>query len=388
MLHLLIHIIVTVALIGTVSGIAYYLLCVWSASRFLQRSSPAHLPEGDLPPVSILKPLKGTDREMYTTLRTHCLQEYPKYEIIFGVSEPDDPAIQVVQQLKSEFPARDISLLVCSRTLGSNIKVSNLAQMARTAKYDVLLVNDSDIRVPTDYLRRVIEPLHRPEVGLVTCLYRGIASGTMGSQLEALGISTDFAGGVLAAQFLEGGVKFGLGSTLALRRKELEAIGGFESLVDHLADDYELGARIAAHGKKVQLADVVVETLLPCYSWRAFVDHQLRWARSVRDSRRWGYAGLGFTFGVPWAVLALLLSGGRAWAWEALAATLIARYALALVVGWKALRDPQVLRGLWLIPLRDGVALLLWIASFAGHTVHWRGGSYLLKNGKLVKIGS
>jgi ceramide glucosyltransferase len=387
MLHHLPRIISLVAVTGAVSGIAYYLLCTWSAAQFLRRKAKSTVSE-ILPPVSILKPLKGTDPEMYESFRSHCLQQYPEYEIVFGVSEQDDPAVALMERLKSEFPERDINLVVCSRALGSNTKVSNLAQMVQVAKHDCLLVNDSDIRVPPDYLHRVTRPLHEAHVGLVTCLYRGIAGDTLGSRLEALGISTDFAGGVLAAQFLEGGVRFGLGSTLAFRRGELEGIGGFEALANHLADDYELGARIAAQGKRVELADVVVETFLPAYSWHAFLQHQLRWARSVRDSRRWGYVGLGFTFGVPWALVALLLSGAKAWAWALLAATLLARCGMALAVGWKTLRDPQVIRGLWLIPLRDLTALLVWIASFAGHKIQWRGDSYLLKDGKLVRIGS
>lgn len=387
MLHSLLRIFEWLAALGAFSGTVYYLLCSWTAFRFPQHKT-ATRPEAELPPVSILKPLKGTDPEMYESFRSHCLQQYPAYEIVFGVSEPDDPAVALVERLQAEFPTCAITLMVCSRKLGSNIKVSNLAQMVRVAKYDCLLVNDGDIRVPPDYLQRVIPPLQDSRVGLVTCLYRGVSGGTLGSRLEALGISTDFSGGVLAAQFLEGGVRFGLGSTLAFRRSQLTTIGGFEVLANHLADDYEMGARIAAHGSRVELSDVVVETFLPAYSWRGFLQHQLRWARSVRDARRWGYAGLAFTFGVPWALLALLLSGGAPWAWILLAATLLARSVMAINLGWKLLRDSQVIRGLWLVPLRDCVALLVWIASFAGHKIQWRGDSYLLKDGKLVRLRS
>ena len=243
---------------------------------------------------------------MYESFRSHCLQDYPEYEIIFGVSDPADPALQLVERLKLEFPQRAIRSMVCSENLGSNTKVSNLAQMLRQAKHENILVNDSDIRVPSDYLRRVMAPLADPQVGLVTCLYRGMASPTLGSRLEALGISTDFSAGVLAARQLEGGIRFGLGSTLAFRRRDLEAIGGFEALVDYLADDYEIGRRMAERGLRVTLSDVVVETFLPAYTLRQFVEHQLRWGRTVRDSRRWGYLGLALTFGFPWAVLAVV----------------------------------------------------------------------------------
>ena len=182
--------------------------------------------------------------------------------------------------------------MVCLKSLGANTKVSNLAQMATEAKYEHFVVNDSDIRVETNYLRNVAAPLADPKVGLVTCLYRGVASTNLGSWLESLFISTDFSAGVLAARQLEGGIRFGLGSTLAFRRSDLEASGGFEALVDYLADDYEMGRRLAERGLEVQLSNVVVETFLPAYTLRQFVDHQLRWGRTVRDSRRWGYLGL------------------------------------------------------------------------------------------------
>src|SRR5580658_9928535 len=198
-----------------------------------------------------------------------------------------------------------------------------MAQMLTEARYDCLIVNDSDIRVEPDYLRRVIAPLADTQVGMVTCLYRGVAGSTLGSRLEALGISTDFCASVLAARQLEGGIRFGLGSTLAFRRAELEKIGGFASFIDYLADDYELGKRIAGLGLSVKLSDVVVETYLPSYGLREFLAHQLRWARGVRDARAGGYLGLIFTFGMLWASIALAASRGAPWAWAALSITLI-----------------------------------------------------------------
>jgi ceramide glucosyltransferase len=377
-----------IAVLGTVASMAYFLLCLFSAARFLRERKATG--EGARPtqPVSILKPLRGTDPEMYESFRSHCLQDYPEYEIIFGVSDPDDPAIDLVERLKKEFPQRAIHLMICSQYLGSNTKVSNLAQMLPQAKYETILVNDSDIRVESDYLTRVLTPLQDNQIGLVTCLYRGIASPTMGSRLEAIGISTDFAAGVLTARQLEGGIRFGLGSTLAFRRRDLEAIGGFEAIVDYLADDYEIGKRIAARGLKVKLSEVLVETFLPAYTLRQFLDHQLRWGRAVRDSRRGGYLGLVLTFGLPWAVLALVLGRGALWAWILLAAVASLRIAVALVVGWSVLRDRQVLSLLALLPLRDFAALLVWFGSLFGHKVIWRGDAFKLKDGKLVRIGS
>jgi ceramide glucosyltransferase len=392
MIHHLLRIIEIVALLGAIASMAYYGLCLWSAVDFLRQRKAAG--EGARPtwflPVSILKPLKGTDPEMYESLRGHCLQDYPEYEIIFGVNDPTDPSRHLVERLKSEFPQLSIRWMVCAKNLGANIKVSNLTQMLVEAKYDRVLVNDSDIRVPLDYLRRVMAPLADPQVGLVTCLYRGVPGGTLGSRLESIGISTDFSAGVLAARTLEGGIHFGLGSTLAFRRSDLAAIGGFEALVDYLADDYEIGRRMAKRGLRVRLSDVVVETYLPAYTLRQFVDHQLRWGRTVRDSRRWGYLGLVLTFGVPWALLSgllsLSLSRGILAAWAPLVAVIGLRVAVALLVGWSVVRDRQLLALLPLLPLRDVAALLVWIASLAGHTVVWRGDSFRLKNGKLARI--
>jgi ceramide glucosyltransferase len=240
--------------------------------------------------VSILKPLKGSDPEMLENFRSHCRQDYSDYEIVFGVSDSKDPAIAAVEQLRLEFPSRTIKLVVSQRSLGTNAKVSNLAQMVPAGSYEYLVVNDSDIRVDPNYLLRVISPLARPRTGLVTCLYRGVPAATFGSWLEAVGI-VDFASGVLAARQVDGGIQFGLGSTLAFRRQDLQSIGGFEVLADFLADDYQLGHRLTSHGAHGELAHSVVETVLPAYSLGAYLSHQLRWARTIRDSRRWGYAG-------------------------------------------------------------------------------------------------
>ena len=384
MLHHIVQAIEIIAVTGTVASVVYYGLCLYSAAAVLWGSKAAQSPQ-NTPPVSILKPLKGTDPEMYESFRSHCLQDYPEYEIVFGVSDPEDPAIELVRRLKLEFPQRAIRLVVCDKNLGSNTKVSNLVQMLPEARYQYLIVNDSDIRVERDYLQRVVPPLTDPKVGMVTCLYRGVASATLGSRLESLGISTDFCGGVLAARLLEG-IRFGLGSTLAFRRGDLKAVGGFEGLLDYLADDYEIGNRIVSLGLEGRLSDVVVETFLPPYNTREFVAHQLRWARTVRDARRWGYVGLVWTFGLPWAVLVLLAANGAGWAWALLGGTAVMRLAMAVVVGRLLLEDRHVVPYLWLIPLRDAAAVMVWIASFAGHTVAWRGDSFTLKNGRLIRI--
>ncbi len=380
----------TLLTLGTLSGVGYYSLCLWGAGKFLrQRWAAEQTPASSfLPPVSILKPLKGTDPEMYEGFRSHCMLDYPEYEIVFGVSEADDPVVELVQRLRQEFPKRRIQLVVCHANLGTNTKVSNLVQMLPSAHYEYLIVNDSDIRIDRDYLRRVLAPLADQKVGMVTCLYRGVAGGSLGSHLESIGISTDFSGGVLSARQVEGGIHFALGSTLAFRRSDLQAIGGFESVVDYLADDYELGKRISERGQEVKLSEVVVETFLPPYTLREFFAHQLRWARSVRDSRRWGYLGMILTFGLPWALLVVATIHGAWWAWALAGLTFFLRLAVAVIVGRVVVKDRHVLSWIWLVPLRDLIAVAVWVASFMGHTVAWRGTLFTLKDGKLARIGN
>jgi len=403
MIHFLVRAFQFVAILGCVSSSIYYLFCLWSAAAFLRgrRSSGVDTPFDKLRagsvrqlPVSILKPLKGTDPEIYESFRSHCRQDYLEYEIIFGVSDADDPAVVSVQRLQREFPDHAIRLVVSPNQLGANVKVSNLAHMLDAARYEYLIVNDSDIRVEPDYLRRVLAPLGEvltddlanERVGMVTCLYRGIAEPTLGSRLESLGISTDFCAGVLVARQLEGGLHFGLGSTMAFRRSDLERVGGFQSIVDPRADDYELGRRIAALGLQVVLSDVVVETHLPAYDLSGFFSHQLRWARGVRDSRAAGYFGLVSTYGVLWGLLAVLAARAAPWSWVVLGITMLLRLAVALMVGKSVLQDVQLPKQLWLLPLRDLVAVAVWLISFAGHTVTWRGDRFKLRNGRLIRL--
>ena len=319
------------------------------------------------------------------------------------------------EQLKREFPERMVRLILCPERLGMNGKVSTLVQLEPQARFDFLLINDSDITVGPRYLERVMagfapaedfsgakahvaqvganygtaeavpfqnQPSLR-EVGLVTALYRGRAHETPWSRLEALGIATDFQAGVLLSKMVEGGLKYGLGSTLAVRREALAKAGGLIALVDYLADDYEMGARVARAGYRVELSAEVVETSVPAYRWRSFVDHQLRWARTVRDARPAGYAGLVVTHGLAWALVNVLASGLSPVSLWLLALSLFLRLGLAMVVGANVLSDRYVLPFLWLLPVRDVIAMGLWAAGFAGNTIVWRGERMVVRDGKL-----
>jgi ceramide glucosyltransferase len=379
----------------TLGGLAYMLLALWGARDFehtwRERARAAAGKPGYAPDVTILKPLKGIDPRMYAGVVSHCMQAYAgRFEILFGVSSLADPAVAQIERLCKEFPERAIRLIECPQRLGTSGKVSNLIQMLRKARYDYVLINDSDIRVSHDYLTKVMGCFSNPRVGMVTVPYLGrtAADGkglTLWSRLEALGISTDFLPGVLTARKLEGEIKFGLGSTLAVSRKALEAAGGLEPLVDYLADDYEIGVRIARAGYRVELCPETVETTVPAYDFRGFWDHQLRWARSTRDSRRWGYVGLGITYCIPWAVLNCVASGFALWSFSLLSLVLLARVSVALSVGVGVLHDEQVLRDIWLLPMRDFFGLIFWAWSFASHTVVWRGEHFELENGRITR---
>ncbi len=378
----------------TFCGIGYHLLVLWSLRQFhaASRHSKQCL-DTSAPGVSLLKPLRGVDPRQYAGFASHCQQTYTgPFEILFGVSSLEDPAVAAIARLRVEFPHVPIQVIECLQRLGPNGKVSSLAQMLPHARFEHVLVNDSDILVSPTYLAEVMTPFcikaspeERP-LGLVTAPYVGQADKTIWSRLEALGISTDFIPGVLAARWLEGGLRFGLGSTLATTKKALHAMGDFEALTDQLGDDYEMGARLHQSGYRVELIREVVATSVPAYTFRGFTEHQLRWSRSTRDSRRAGYLGLIFTFVLPWSFATIVASGFALWSLSLFSVALLVRMLVALNVGVGLLRDGQVLRDALFIPLRDLFGLLFWSWSYASDVVVWRGERFHLRRGTLRPI--
>jgi ceramide glucosyltransferase len=318
-----------------------------------------------LPPVSILKPVHGSDPRFYEAIRSHATLDYPEYEILFGVKDPADPAIADIRRLEAEFPNRGIRLVLTTHE-EPNGKVAVLAELAGQARHPLLLVNDSDICVEPDYLRRVAAPLEDAQTGVVTCLYRARAESWPG-RWEAIGIATEFAPSVLVAP-LVGVAGFALGSTMVFRAAQLERIGGFPALGCYLADDYQLGTHIARLGYRVVLSKVAVETNLSGASWGAVWRHQLRWSRTIRVSRTAGYYGYLATQAAFWSVVA----GAAGYGWIALTVIGI-RIATGLAVGWGVLGDRQILRYWFLMPLRDLWGFAIWIAGLFGDTVEWRG---------------
>jgi ceramide glucosyltransferase len=363
-------------------GLGYSVASITCGMAFLRQAKRADSPKAT-PPVSILKPVRGVEPTSYECFRSHCLLDYPEYEIIFGVHDADDPAVELVRRLQQEFPQRRIELVICPRELGPNRKVSSLAQMLAAARHPFLLVNDGDMCVGREYLRTVMGPFSDAAVGMVTCIFRARAANTLGSRLEALAINTYFISGVLVAWKLERGIRFGLGGTLAFTLQALEAIGGFQPLLEYVADDYELGRRIAQAGYHVRLTAPELETVLPEYTLSGFVQHQMRWGRTIRDARPGGYRATLLTFSTLWAIAAVLASGGARWAFALLAASI----GLRLLEGWfiaeKVLGERRIRRELWLVPGRDLAGAGIWLASLLGNNVTWRGERFVLEKGKL-----
>lgn len=325
------------------------------------------------------------DIDTYENFASFCQQDYPEYQIIFGVRDERDASVEVVKKIIADFPDLDIRLVVSDRTIGTNLKVSNLANAEAEAKYSLLLLADSDVRVGPDYLRRVIQPMRDPSVGVVTCLYRPLVRGWV-AIVEAVGISTDYLAGVLVARSLEG-MNFALGPTIAIRKSVLESIGGFLAIADYLADDYQLGYLPAQAGYKVVLSDYVIDHAIATESLVDLIDRQTRWNCCTRVSRPWGYLGLIFTHGTAISLLFLIATFGSSFGWGIAGLTWSTRLIMAWVVGVKSLKDPVTRKFLWLVPLRDLISFTLWCYSLVGDTFEWRGRRLkLTRGGKLVPL--
>ncbi len=374
-----------IILLAPFLSFSYYLVAAGCARRFFTRVR--NRAADFTPPVSILKPVRGLDREAYENFSSFCRLNYPDYEVLFGVSDPNDPAVPVIQTLIRDFPERPIRLFTGIANIGPNEKASILAHLSRQARHDVLVISDSDTRVPPDCLRALAAPFQDPQVGAVSCLYRGIEERSFADKLEAIGISSDFFAGVLVAEQF-GGARFALGATMATTRARLAGIGGFEALSDFLLDDYELGHRIAALGYRVELLPCIVEMVLPAEPLRGFWDRQLRWAVGVRNSRPWGHLGLLVTQGLPLSLLVAALAGSGRDAALYLGAYFVTRMTMAWVVGVWGLKDSVLRSNWWLLPLRDALAFAVWIASLRDRRVNWRGSEFYVRKGRLVPTGA
>jgi ceramide glucosyltransferase len=375
-----------VVLLIAIAPLVYYLIATFAALRFFRRERARTLP-GYAPPVSLLKPVRGVDFGSYQNFASFCRQDYPgEYEILFAVNEESDPAVPLIRRLAADFPQRRIRLFVGAEQIGANRKVNKLVRLTREAQHDILALTDGDVRVGPNYLREVVAPFADAKVGAVTSFYGAIADNNLGAELEAVGASSDFFAGVLVADWKEG-MTFGLGASIVTTKQWVGKIGGFEAIASMHSDDYELGHRIAKAGGEVLLSREKVWTIYPAQSARGFWEHQVRWARTVRLCRPLSYLGLLFTHGLPWTVLAALLAPAKWIAGGYVLAYLVLRFAMAWTVGVWGVRDDLLLRKIWLVPLRDAIYFVVWVASFGSRRITWGGEQYTMEKGEMVRTG-
>lgn len=364
----------------TLGSVVYCALTVTAAWRY-RRVTPPLLTEP--PPISVLKPLHGIDDELETNLESFFAQVYPAFELLFAVRDTHDPAIALVEQLQRRHPGVSARLLVTGEPPYPNAKVYSLDRMLAAAAHDLVVMSDSDIRVTPDLLRTIAAEFQDPRLGLATCPYRAVPGRSLWSTLEAIGLNTEFLAGVLVARLLDG-MKFALGPTIAARREALAGIGGFDRLQRYLAEDFEMGRLVAEAGYRVILSSYVIEHRIGGQRFRANVAHRLRWNRSTRRSRPWGYIGQVFTNPLP---LALLLVAARPSWWPLAAVALIGRILAAWVTAGIVLHDSLTGRRWYLLPLQDLAGFAAWIAGFFGNTIHWAGRRYYLrKDGTFEKV--
>src|SRR5271169_4922188 len=371
------------AVAGLVTSTGYLLLVLFAGVRFRRSQRRSAEVDGAFPPVTLLKPLCGMEPGLEANLTSFFEQQYPRFEIIFGARHADDPALGVVRRISCKYPAVPVKIVATGEPLRPNAKVCSLVKMYARAAHDYLIISDSDVHVAPNYIAEVVRPLLEPGNGMVTCLYRGVATGGLWSKLEALGMSVEMTSGAIVANLMEG-MKFALGPTMAVRRDALEAVGGFESLAEYCADDYVLGRKVAESGRRVVMSQHVIDHVVIDRSFACSMRHQIRWMKSTRFSRHAGHAGTALTFALPFGLLGLLVAGAlHHWAlgFGLLATAYLNRVVLSVAAGWGVVRDRRALRMAWLYPLRDLMGFVFWCASYSSRVIVWRGDWYRLEDG-------
>jgi ceramide glucosyltransferase len=375
-------------LILAVAPLGYYLLsfyCVLDYFRGVRKLRPAD--KSFTPAVSIIKPVRNVDREAYENFASFCKLDYPVYEIVFAVTDPDDPVVPVIQKIQQSYPDCAVRLVTSAANLGANNKVNNLCRLVQEAKYELVVMSDSDVRVEPDYLSDVVAPFSDSHVGVVTSLYRANSGKGLASALDDLGMYTDSAPSALVARKLEGNMRFAFGWTMATTKKVLSEIGGFESMVNHHSDDFELGNRISELGYRVELMRKPVSMVLPDESFREFLKHELRWSIGLRNVRPLGYLGMIFTHGLPWTLVGMAVAMSLGWGSIAIAyalAYLVLRFGVVWTTAVWGLGDTQIGKKLFLFPLHDAISFVVWVGGFFFNRIEWRGSVYRVRKGMLI----
>jgi ceramide glucosyltransferase len=377
-------------LVLAIGPLVYYLLSLYCTIEYFR--GVRRLPPRDdsfTPPVSILKPVRGVDPEAYENFASYCRLDYPQYELVFAMADPHDPVIPVIEQLQRDFPNRSIRFVTDVPRVGENNKVNSLCRLVKEARFGLLVMTDSDVRVARDYLREVVAPFSDRRVGAVTCFYRCAGGGTLAANLDMLGMCMDSVPSALVARRLEGTVQFAFGWTMATTKERLAEIGGWEAMANHHSDDFEMGNRIASKGHRVELIREPVWMVFPQEKFGDFFRHELRWAIGLRNVRPAGYAGMIFTHGLLWAILAAAVAAVSGWPGIGagfVAAYLALRLGLAYAAGVWGLQDRNIASKLWLAPLRDAISALVWFAGFFTDRITWRGLQYRVRNRLLEPI--
>ena len=362
----------------------FYFLAIYSSSRYFWKARNQAATKLDFtPPVSNLKPVRGLDPDAYENFASFCRQDYPEYELIFCATDASDPSVPVIQKLIQDFPERQIRLLYSAGHTAINDKVAKLRLMEREARYEYLVINDSDVRVDTQYLRRVVEPLRDPKVGGVTCFYVTPREGSFVEKLQTIGMISDFYAGALVAWQLDG-VQFALGTTMVSTKERVRGFGGFEVLENRPADDLLFGRLIAQQGVEVKLLRYAVETVPDFQGMRELLAKRLRWMTVMQAMRPWGHFGLLFTWGLPWTTLAVLVHPTLAVAAAYWGLYILCRVAITWIIGIQGLRQAGIWTKMPLIPIWDALAFLIWLVSFTRTSIRWRGVDYQLRNGQFV----
>lgn len=376
------------AIVAIVLGVAafpfiYYLLALYSSWRFFRR--PHAAPSNFTPPVSNLKPVRGLDPDAYENFASFCRQDYPEFEILFCIDEDGDPSLPVIERLIRDFPERRIRILFGSGRDAVNDKVAKLARLASEAQYEVVVISDSDVRVPPDYLRTMTAPLAGPKTGAVTCFYLAAGHATLTDELQTIGMISDFYPGILVARQLDG-VKFALGPSIATTRARLAGFGGYEAIENRPGDDLLVGRLIAEQGYEVELLPYAVRTVPDYRSAGDLLQKRLRWIVVMRHMRPWGHLGLIFTLGLPWSLAAVAVHPTYTTAGVYFGAYFMLRAAMTFSIGAWGLKLSGLWRKIPLLVAWDALAVGIWIASFARSSIRWRGADYYIREGQLVPV--
>ncbi len=379
--------IVPVLLLAATFPSIYYLIALFSSWRFFQTSTRRKTGLPFTPPVSNIQPIRGLDHEAYDNFASLCRQDYPDYELLFCVGAEEDPAVPVIRKLALDFPERRIRLLIGSGRTAINDKVAKLVRLVSEAQHEVLVINDSDVRVSPDYLRSVVAPLENPAVGAVTCFYASTEDTTFAEKLQSVGMMSDFFAGILVSRQLEG-MRFALGTTIVTTRANLAEFGGYQSLENRPGDDFLVGNLIAGQGHTVELLPYTVLAVSDYASFWQLIHKRLRWMVVMRHMRPAGHIGLFFTQGLPWALFAIALRPSVAAACAWLGVYLALRIGMMWIIGMHGLKRNRLWRHMPLIPLWDALAFAIWVASFFRTSLRWRDGEYNIRDGELVPVVS